>query len=350
MMQGKMRAVQKVRKEPGFDLVEIDIPQIAPDEVLVKVHATAICGSDVHFYNWDDFAKSKLNPPITIGHEFAGEIVEAGAQVKRYRVGQRVSADSHIVCGECTVCKIGLQHICQNLKIFGNEVDGSFAEYVAVPETSLWPLADDVSYEIGAILEPLGGAVQAVLVEPVTAQSVAIFGDGPIGLFAVGVARAAGARRIYHVGVIKERLAISEQMGADVIINNRDEGVDAVQMILDGTGGVGADIAVEMAGAPQTINQAFKAVRKGGRVTLFGISSNPMEFDFNYSIILRQVRALGVAGRHMWDTWHVMEGLLEAGLDPTPVITCVLPMDEWEDGLKQMVSKECGKVIIKPQL
>jgi threonine 3-dehydrogenase len=349
-MNGKMRAVQKVRREPGFDLVEVDIPQIAGNEVLVKVHATAICGTDVHFYNWDDFAKSKLNPPIIIGHEFAGEIVEAGGDVKRFRVGDRVAADSHIVCGECAVCQIGLQHICQNLKIFGNEVNGSFAEYLAVPETSLWPLADDVSYEIGAVLEPLGGAVQAVLVEPVTAQSVAIFGDGPIGLFAVGVAKAAGARKVYHVGVIEERLEISKQMGADVIINNRDKGVDAVQTILDGTGGVGADIVVEMAGAHQTIKQSFSVVRKGGRVTMFGISSTPMEFDFNYSVILRQVRVLGVAGRHMWDTWHVMDGLLEAGLDPEPVITCVLPLEEWEDGLKQMVAKDCGKVILKPQL
>lgn len=348
-MKGSMRAVQKVRKEPGFDLVEVDIPQIQPDEVLVKVHATAICGTDVHFYNWDEFAKSKLNPPITIGHEFAGEIVEVGDQVSTYKVGDRVAADSHIVCGECDVCKLGLQHICQNLKIFGNEVDGSFAEYLAVPETSLWPLADEVSYEIGAILEPLGGAVQAVLVEPVTAQSVAIFGDGPIGLFAAGVAKTAGARKVYHVGVIEERLAISREMGSDLVFNNREKGVDTVRSILEDTDGIGVDVAVEMAGAHQTIRQAFDSVRKGGRVTLFGISSAPLEFDFNYSVILRQVRALGVAGRHMWDTWYLMDGLLEAGLDPTPVITCTLPLEEWEDGLKQMVSKECGKVILKPQ-
>ncbi|MFV2045090.1 MAG: alcohol dehydrogenase catalytic domain-containing protein [Anaerolineales bacterium] len=348
-MKGKMRAIQKVRREPGFDLVEIDIPEIAADEVLVKVHATAICGSDVHFYKWDDFAKSKLNPPITIGHEFAGEIVEIGGAVEAYQVGERVAADSHIVDGDCAVCQIGLQHICQNLKIFGNEVDGSFAEYVAVPESSLWPLAEDLSYEIGAILEPLGGAVQAVLVEPVTAQSVAIFGDGPIGLFAVGVARAAGARKIFNVGIVEDRLAISKQMGADVIINNLDKGTDAVQTILDATDGIGVDIAVEMAGAPQTYKQAFDVVRKGGRVTLFGISAKPQEFDFNYSIILRQVRALGVAGRHMWDTWHMMDGLLESGLDPQPVITGALPLDQWEDGFKQMVAMECGKVILQPQ-
>lgn len=347
-MKGKMQAVQKVRREPGFEFVEVDIPQIKPDEVLVKVHATAVCGTDVHFYNWDDFAQSKLNPPIIIGHEFSGEIVEAGELVTEFNVGDRVAADSHIVCGECDICKLGLQHICQNLKIFGNEVDGSFAQYLAVPETSLWRLREGVPYEIGAIMEPLGGATQAVLVEPVTAKSVAIFGDGPIGLFAIGVAKAAGARKVYVVGTIPMRLELAEQMGADVVYSNRTGEIDPVKEILADTGGIGVDVAVEMAGAHQTNKQAFQTVRKGGRVTLFGISSSPLEFDFNYSVILRQVRALGVAGRHMWDTWYQMDGLLEAGLDPEPVITCILPLDQWEDGLKQMVDKECGKVILKP--
>ena len=171
-----------------------------------------------------------------------------------------------------------------------------------------------------------------------------------IGLFAVGVARAAGARRIFNVGIVEDRLAISKQMGADVVINNLDKDADAVQMILEATDSVGVDVAVEMAGAPQTYKQAFDVVRKGGRVTLFGISAKPMEFDFNYSIILRQVRALGVAGRHMWDTWHMMDGLLETGLDPQPVITGELPLDQWEEGFKQMIAMECGKVILKPQL
>jgi hypothetical protein len=217
---------------------------------------------------------------------------------------------------------MGLQHICANLKIFGNEIDGSFAQYLAVPETSLWPLTDDVTYEIGAVMEPLGGAVQAVLVEPVTAKSVVIFGDGPIGLFAIGVAKAAGARKVTMVGTIPERLEIAEQMGADVIFNNRQEEVDAAAEILKDTDGIGVDVCVEMAGAHQTIQQAFNVVRKGGRVTLFGISSKPPEFDFNYNVILRQVTVRGVAGRHMWDTWVMLDGLLEAGLNPEPVITC----------------------------
>jgi threonine 3-dehydrogenase len=205
-----MKAVRKIRTEPGLDLVEIPIPVINPDEVLLRVEATAICGSDLHFYNWDAYAQKKLKPPLTIGHEFSGEIVEAGKAVRHYRVGDYVTADSHIACGNCAVCKIGLQHICQNLKIFGNELDGSFAEYIAVPEGSLWRLSRDIPSEVGAIMEPLGGAVQATLIEPVTAQSVVVFGDGPIGLFAAGVASVAGASKVSLVGIMPSRLEVAQ--------------------------------------------------------------------------------------------------------------------------------------------
>ena len=231
-MEGMMKAARKTKKEPGLDLVEIPIPKIQPNQVLVKVGATAICGSDIHFYAWDGYAQTRLNPPLTLGHEFAGEIVEVGAAVQDYKLGEHVTADSHIVCGKCDVCKIGLQHICANLKIFGNEVDGSFAEYVAVPETSLWRLPMSTPWDVGAIMEPLGGAVQAVLIEPVTAKSVVIYGDGPIALFAAGVARASGARKVYLVGMVPERLEIAKRMGADTVFNVTED-IDPVQAILD---------------------------------------------------------------------------------------------------------------------
>jgi threonine 3-dehydrogenase len=191
--------------------------------------------------------------------------------------------------------------------------------------------------------------VQAVLIEPVTAQNVVIFGDGPIGLFAVGVAKAAGARSVTMVGVIETRLEIAKQMGADRVFNNREGEVDPVEAIMQATGGLGADVVIEMSGAPQAFRQAFDTVRKGGRVSLFGISSDPMTFDFNYTVILRQVRVFGVAGRHMWDTWFMMDGLLASGkLDPRPVITCELKLEDFDKGFEQMVSKECGKVILRP--
>lgn len=348
-MEGTMKAARKVRREPGMDLVETPIPAIKPNEVLVKVGATAICGSDIHFYAWDEYAQNRLKPPITLGHEFAGEVVEVGAAVSEYKLGDHVTADSHIVCGKCEVCRMGLQHICQNLRIFGNEVDGSFAQYIAVPETSLWPMAPDIPWEIGAIMEPLGGAVQAVLIEPVTAQSVVIYGDGPIALFAAGVARASGARRVYLIGMVPERLEIARKMGADRVFNISDP-VDPVQAILQETR-VGADVVVEMAGAPASIKNAFATVRKGGRVTTFGLTPKPIEFDINYAITLRQVRVRGVAGRHMWDTWRLVDGLLQSGqLDPRPVITHQLPLAEFDQGFKLITtgSRATGKVLLLP--
>ena len=349
-MKGTMKAVQKVRREPGMQIVEVPIPQARPDEVLVRVEATAICGSDIHFYNWDDFAQKRLTPPMILGHEFSGEIVEVGSAISDHKVGDFVTADSHIVCGKCDVCKMGLQHICQNLKIFGNDVDGSFAQYLAVPETSLWPLTRAISAEVGAIMEPLGGATQAVLIEPVTAKSVVIFGDGPIALFAAGVANASGARKVYLVGMVASRLEIAKRMGAQVTFNINDP-VDPVQAILDDTRGIGADVVVEMAGAPQAVKNAFAVVRKGGRVTTFGLTPKPIEFDINFAVTLRQVTVRGVAGRHMWDTWKLMDGLLASGkLDPTPVITHRLALVEYDKGFQLMTtgSRDTGKVLMFP--
>jgi len=350
-MADMMRAVRKVHAEPGLELVEIPLPQIQPDEVLLKVEATAICGSDIHFYNWDEYAQKRIKPPLTIGHEFAGEIVKVGGLVKNYKVGDYATADSHIACGHCPVCKNGLQHVCQNLKIFGNEVNGSFAEYIAVPENSLWRLSREIPSEIGAVMEPLGGAVQATLIEPVTAKSVVIFGDGPIGLFAVGVAVVAGASKVSLVGIVPSRLEVARKMGASAVYNNLEDKT-IVDKILDETHGLGVDVVLEMSGASSVYNDAFKVVRKGGRVTLFGLGPKPVsEFDFNYNIILRQVTVRGVAGRHMWDTWQVMDSLLKTGrLDPRPVITGQLPLEKFDEGFKQLTtgSRDGLKIILRP--
>lgn len=350
-MAERMKAVRKIRTEPGLDLVEIPIPEIQPDEVLLKVEATAICGSDLHFYNWDAYAQKRIKPPLTVGHEFAGEIVQAGKAVKHYRVGEYVTADSHIACGNCAVCKIGLQHICQNMKIFGNDVDGSFAEYIAVPEGSLWRLSRDIPSDVGAIMEPLGGAVQATLIEPVTAQSVVVFGDGPIGLFAAGVASVAGASKVSLVGIVPSRLEVARKLGANAVYNALEDS-HIVEKLLDETNGLGVDVVLEMSGAHSALKDAFAVVRKGGRVTLFGISPAPVpEFDFNYNVILRQVRVRGVAGRHMWDTWQVMDGLMQSGrLDPRPVITGDLPLAAFDEGFKQLTTgaRDGLKIILRP--
>jgi threonine 3-dehydrogenase len=346
----KMRAVQKTRPAPGVELVEVDIPKITDDQVLVKVAATAICGSDLHFYHWDESAQSRMTPPTTLGHEFCGDIVEVGKLVKGFSVGDYVSADSHVVCGTCPMCKMGLQHICQNLQIFGNRIDGSFAEYIAVPQSSLWPISRDVTPEMGAVLEPLGGAVQAVLIEPVSTKTVLVTGDGPIALFAAGVARAAGAAKVYLIGIVPKRLEVAKQMGADVVFNGLDKNVDPVKEILKDTNGLGVDVVVELAGAPITLKQAFDCVRKGGRVTLFGLQPKPLEIDINNAITLRQVTVRGVAGRNMWESWRQMDGLLKRGLDPRPVISHVLPLEQYNEGFKLLTEGDRPgmKVVLKP--
>lgn len=245
---------------------------------------------------------------------------------------------------------MGLQHICQNLKIFGNDFEGSFAQYVVVPETSLWPLSRSVHPDIGGIMEPLGGAVQATLIEPVTAKYVVVYGDGPMALLAAGVARASGARKVSLVGMVPSRLEVAKRMGADAVYNISDR-VDYVQAFKDETHGVGADVVIEMAGAPASVKNAFDSVRKGGRVTLFGITPKPVELDINFSIILRQVTVRGVAGRHMWDTWRLVDGLLASGqLDPSPVITHRLPLDNFDDGFKLLTtgSREGIKIMLHP--
>jgi len=349
-MDGMMKAVRKLRPAPGFELAEVAIPRIAADEVLVRVEATALCGSDIHFYNWDDYAQKRIQPPLTLGHEFSGEIVEVGSGVTDFAEGEYVTADSHIVCGKCDVCRMGLQHICQNLKIFGNDVEGSFAQFVAVPQTSLWRLTRAIPPEVGAVMEPLGGATQAVLIEPVTAKSVVIFGDGPIALFGAGVAAAAGARKIYLVGMVPSRLEIARKMGAHLTFDI-NEPVDPVKSILEDTHGIGADVVVEMAGAPQSMKSAFEVVRKGGRVTTFGLTPRPIEFDINFAVTLRQVTVRGVAGRHMWDTWKLVDGLLASGkLDPRPVITHRIPLEDFDTGFKLMTTgpRDTGKVVMFP--
>ncbi len=350
-MSAKMKAVRKIRSEPGVGLVEVEIPQIKPDEVLLKVEATAICGTDLHLYNWDEFSQGRMKPPKTLGHEFAGEIVEVGKEVKAFKPGDYATADSHIACGTCAVCKIGLQHICQNLKIFGIDVDGSFAEYVAVPENSLWRLSRDIPSEIGAILEPLGCAVHATLIEPVTGQSVVIFGDGPIGLFAAGVACVAGASKVSLVGMVPSRLQVARKMGADVVYNILEE-TDIVGKLLEETHGLGVDVVVELSGAASALKDAFSVVRKGGCVSLFGITPKPIqEFDFNNNVILREVKVRGVAGRHMWETWRLLDGLLKTSrLNPRLVITDELPLECFDEGFKKLTSGSRGalKIILRP--
>lgn len=349
----KMKAVVKTRPEPGAELVEVDIPRIEPDQVLVRVLATSICGTDVHIYEWDGWAQSRIGAdrlPQILGHELAGEIVEVGSAVRTIKPGDYVSAETHIPCNHCPQCLTGQMHICHNLKIFGVDRDGCFAEYATVPEQVVWKNDRSIPPEFASVQEPLGNAVYCTLVEPVTGRTVLVVGDGPTALFAVGVARAAGAARVVLAGMEPARLDIARRMGADHVINVLEE--DTVQAILDSTRGIGVDAVLEMAGNQKAIDAAFRCVRKGGRVSAFGIPSKSITLDWNSAVVLRGVTVYGINGRLMFDTWISVRNLLASGrLDISPVITHKLPLADYAKGFDLMMKspKTCGKVVLFPQ-
>ncbi len=344
-----MQAVWKRKPGPGLEVGVAPIPTIGPLDVLLKVRATSVCGTDTHIVAWDYWASHRIRPPIVFGHEVCGSVIEIGRDVTGLAVGDFVSVESHIPCGHCPQCQTGQRHICRNLKILGVDVQGTFAEYVAVPALCAWKNPPDLKPEIASIMEPLGNAVYATLVEPVAGKRVAVLGGGPIGLWAIGVAKAAGARQV--VMTIKQEYSrgLAEAMGADAVFHV-DE-TDPVAAILQATGGNGADVVLEMSGAPAAIRQGLEVLTKGGRFTAFGIPPGSIEIDLSRDVIFKGARIIGINGRLMFETWVQMAGMLESGaLDPTPVITHTLPLTEIEHAIEMMTSpdRECGKVVLMP--
>lgn len=347
-MKGTMKALAKTKAGPGLELITADIPKIGPADLLVKVKATSICGTDLHIYNWDPWSQGRIKPPIIIGHEFAGDVVEIGNMVQGFQKGDFISAESHIPCGYCYQCRNDQPHICGNLKILGVDTQGCFAEYVALPAICAWKNDKSMKPEIASIQEPLGNAVYAMLVEEITGLNVAIIGDGPTGLFAIGVAKAAGAARIFNIVRNKFRIDISKQMGATDIIMYDDP--QAVNKIITATNGVGVDVVSEMSGSPQALASAVKIIRKGGRFNAFGLFPSTVQLDFN-DLIFKGVRILCLNGRLMYKTWYKMANLLKSGqLDPSPVITHKFKMEEFKTAFEIMMSFDikAAKMILIP--
>jgi len=350
-MPEMMKAISKTKPGPGAELIEAPIPKPGPKELLVKIRATSICGTDVHIYKWDAWAASRIKTPMIFGHEFCGDVLEVGSDVTGFKPGDYVSAESHIPCGTCVVCRNNQMHICHNLSILGVDTQGCFAEYAVIPEICAWKNAPDLPTELACIQEPLGNAVYTALAEPISGLSVLVIGDGPAGCNVVGVARAAGAGKIYHVGKYPFRLDLGRKMGADVSINITEPGVDVVQMIKDDTDGIGVDVVLDMVGNQKAVEWALACVRKGGRISAFGIPSGPVTIDYANGIVFKGARILGINGRLMYDTWFQMAGLLGSGkLDPTPVITHRIKLEEFQKGFEAMMSSDrrAGKVIMYP--
>src|SRR6059036_3474515 len=340
-----MQAIVKEQRAPGLKVATVAKPAAGPGEVLIAVRHAGVCGTDLHIADWDPWAQGRLKPPLVIGHEFAGEIVAVGDGVAELKRGQLVTAEGHIVCGHCMQCRAGNGHICRNTRIIGVDLDGAFAEYIAMPATNVLPL-DGIPTEIGAIMDPMGNAFHTVLTADVPGSTVFVVGCGPIGCFAVGIARAAGAAKVIASDVNATRLALAQRMGAHVTINAARD--DVVRTVLAETGGEGADVVCEMSGVPSALHQAFAAVRLGGRVQLLGIPKGDVPVDFANEIIFKGITIYGVIGRKMYETWHQMRRFLTGGqFDPRPVITHRFPLAKIDDALAAIRSGDAGKVILE---
>jgi len=340
-----MQAIVKENRAPGLKVTTVPKPSPGPGEVLIAVRHAGVCGTDLHIADWNAWAEGRLRPPLVVGHEFAGEIVAVGGAVAELRPGQLVTAEGHIVCGHCLQCRTGNSHICKNTRIIGVDRDGAFAEYIAMPATNVLPL-DGIPTTVGAVMDPMGTAFHTVLTADISGSTVFVVGCGPIGCFAVGIARAAGAAKVIASDVNAKRLALAQRMGAHLTIDaTRD---DVVRVVLAETGGEGADVVCEMSGVPSALHQAFAAVRLGGRVQLLGIPNGEVPVDFASEIIFKGITVYGVIGRKMYETWHQMRRYLAAGLvDPRPVITHQFPLAKIDDALNAIRSGDAGKIILE---
>ncbi len=343
-----MRALVKARAAAGAELREVPVPRPAADEVLIRVEAASLCGTDLHIYRWDEWAQQRLagGLPRIFGHEMAGRVVAYGpGVVPTIPIGTLVAAETHLVDQTCYQCRTGREHVCANLRILGVDTDGAFAEYVALPVHNAWP-SENLAPDIAALQEPMGNAVHAAFVEELAGQTVLVLGCGPIGLMAIAIAGLAGAARVFATDINSERRAMAATMGADVVL---DAAGDVVGLVKAATDGVGVDVVLEMSGAEPAIRQGFAAVTNGGRVSLLGLPSRPITLDLNNEVIFKGIRVYGITGRKMFETWYQTRALLAQGLDLTPIVTHHLPLSGFDDAFELLAAGHAGKVVLLPQ-
>ncbi len=343
----KMKAIVKDKAGKGATLVTRDVPrELGSNDVLVKVQAVSICGTDLHIYLWNDWAKQHIKIPQTMGHEFAGEVVAIGENVKMVSIGDFVSSETHIPCGKCKQCRTGQMHVCQHLEILGVDRDGAFAEYIRVPEVVLWKNDPSIPPIWASVQEPLGNAVHTIFTEDVTGKDVLVTGAGPIGLLAIEVLRAAGAAKIIVSEINEYRRNLASEIGADVIVDPTKE--DLVQVVKDETNGDGADVLIEMSGNARALNDGLKALTPGGRASLLGVYNSDVTVNLNDLIIFKAIRVYGITGRKMFETWYRVGSMLKnKKLDLSKVITHVFDFDDFEKGFKLMEEGKCGKIVLK---
>ena len=336
-----MRALVKKYDRPGLWLSQVPEPAINGNEVLIRVHKAAICGTDVHIYNWNRWARETITVPLVIGHEFVGRIVAKGELVTRYAVGERVSAEGHVTCGVCRRCRGGLRHLCTQSIGIGVQRSGCFAEYLVVPADNVWPIPETISDDHAAVFDPLGNAVHTALSFDLVGEDVLITGAGPIGAMAAGICRMVGARYIVITDVNDYRLSIAARMGATRIVNVERESIEAVMAEL---GMVGFDVGLEMSGHSAALGSMVVNMMHGGNIALLGIMEGTPPFNFN-QIVFKGLTVKGIYGRRMFETWYKMTQLVKQGLDLDAVITHRFPLEQYEAAFELINSGQSGKVI-----
>jgi threonine 3-dehydrogenase len=341
----RMRALSKLRPGPGLDLVDVAVPTPGDGDVLLRMEAASICGTDLHLFEWDEWAADNLVPPRILGHELAGTVAATGRGVTRVKEGDLVGVESHLVDWTCATCRRGNPHLCQNLRVIGVHADGGFAEHVVIPEANAIE-SNGLDPAVVALQEPMGNAVHAAFVEPIEGRSVLVTGCGPIGLCAVGIAKAGGASVVVATDTEPFRLELARSMGADLALDGADP--ETLQRIGDATGGDGVEVVLEMSGAAPALDQALRVVARGGRISLLGIFGEPPTVDLSERVIMQGLRLYGVYGRRIYDTWERTQALLRGGLDVSPIITHRLPLHEWEQAFDLIASRHAGKVVLLP--
>lgn len=342
-----MKAILKTHMAAGLTMQDVQKPDVLkPTEVLVKVKRASICGSDVHIYKWDDWAKSHIKPPMIIGHEFAGIVEQVGEAVDTVQVGDFVAAETHIPCQQCYQCKTNRMHICKNMKILGVDIDGAFAEYVKVPQTILWKVSPKISPDFASVMEPFGNAVHTALVEDLTGKIVLITGIGPIGAMAVQVAKAAGASFVIASEIKPYRKDLARNNGADIVIDPAQE--DLYEKIMSITNGDGVDVLLEMSGNANALEQGLKALTRGGTASILGVFGTKVQLAIDELITFKGIKLYGITGRKIFETWRIADQLLSSGkVDLSKVVTHIIPFDDWQKGFDLMLKGECGKVVMK---
>jgi threonine 3-dehydrogenase len=341
----KMKCIAKIKPEKGLEILDYEVPKIGYNETLIKIKKAGICGTDLHIYNYDEWAKSRLKLPIIVGHEFVGEVVEIGKGVKFIKPGDRVSAEGHIVCGHCRFCRTGQAHICEKTQIIGVDINGCFAEYLKMPAENLWPVTKGIPDKYAAIFDPLGNAMHTIMSGNVSGKSVLIIGAGAIGLFAIPLSKSAGANFVIVVEPNQFKCKLAKKLGADKVFKPQTKNLR--ESIMDLTDGLGPEVILEMSGNPNGIKFGFDIIRNGGTFVMLGIPSTDFTINWAKDVIFKGITINGVSGRRLYDTWYRCQGFLEKNYKLIePIITMEINYTEFEKGFDLMNTGSCGKIIL----